>query len=904
MKLRRLELIEFKRFRDGCVLDDIAPGLNIVVGANEAGKSTIATALRAAFLERFKTTRVADFAPEGLAQARPTVIVDFDVGDTAYHLSKTFLHRPRCELRVGDRRLEGEQAEDTLAGLLGFDYPLKGQSKPTHAGVPGLLWITQGSSQSLAEPAQHAGTHLRDALTRLSGELIATDGDRLFQRVADARSQVLDARNGRPKGRFREVADALEQAQQSCATLAGQKATWEGDVDRLAELRKAHAADAAEAPWVAFEQRAAQARAQLAVLAREREALDAAQTRVEQARATVALLAEHVARDQADVQKMHELVTQRAQAEALAAQAAAREQAARAAVQQAEAAATAAAARLALAQRQQDQQERHERLTQARQTLQVLTQKSEAAQAQALTARHLGEQARRLAFSREDVKRLQALATRQMQWQARAQTAATRVDYTLLPGQVMHVGDHALTGHGEHLVLSAQELHIDGVGRLRIVPGGEDLAHVAGELASVTQAFEAMCARLDVADVEQAEARALASERAAQDAEHAAKLLTLLAPQGVDSLVHAVTLAENDLSALLAAGSQGDIEQARSCDTDDQPGDQGQADRQGCDPALPGVGATDSVPPEHTLAQARQHHEQAAAELSAAREALHRAVSGTQTAQAQVKWLSDQHAAHAAQTHEGRDEASRQARLDRLQAERASVFDLDAHTRQLRAALDAQHADLIEQDAQRWERSARVARDTHQTRGAAISQLQGKLEQAGTQGVGEAWAAAQADVQRLQRRYDEMDLRARALTLLHERLGAQRDAATHRLFAPLARRLAHYLNLLFPQATVTLSDDFTPSILQRGATQDALARLSFGTQEQLGVLTRLAYADVLQQAGRPTLIVLDDALVHTDDARREHIKRALFDAATRHQILMLTCHGQAWRDMGVILRRI
>lgn len=901
MKLRRLELIEFKRFRDGCVLEDIEPGLNIVVGANEAGKSTIATALRAAFLERFKTKGVADFAPEGLAQARPTVIVDFDIGCTAYHLSKTFLHRPRCELQAGERRLEGEQAEDALAALLGFDYSLKGQSKPAQAGVPGLLWITQGSSQSVSEPAQHAGNHLRDALTRLSGELIATDGDRLFERVAQARAQVLDARNGRPKGRFREVADALEQAQQTCAALAEQKAAWEGDVDRLAELRAAHAADASEAPWIAFEQRASQARARLTVLAREREALDAAQARLEQARATVALLAEHVARDQADVDKMHELLAQRGQAEALAARAATHEQVARTTVQRAEAAAALAAAQWDRAQRQQEQQERHDRLMQARQALEALTQKAEAAQAQAVTARELGEQARKLAFSREDVKRLQALATRQMQGQARAQTAATRVDYTLLPGQVIHLGDSALAGQGEHLVLSAQELHIEGVGRLRIVPGGEDLAHAAAELASVTQAFQALCARLDVAGVEQAEARALASERAVQDAEHATKLLTLLAPQGVDSLVHAVTLARNDLSALVAAQrEQDDAAQERSSDS----GDRGQAARPASPAALPDGVTADPAPPELTLAQARQHHEQSAAELSAAREALHRAVSGVHTAQAQVKWLSDQYAAYGADAREGRDEASRQARLARLQAERAAVVELEAHTRQLHAALEAQHPDLIEQDAQRWERSARVARDTHQTRGAAISQLQGKLEQAGTQGVGEAWAAAQADVQRLQRRYDEMNLRARALTLLHERLGAQRDAATHRLFAPLARRLAHYLNLLFPQATVTLGDDFTPSILQRGATQDALARLSFGTQEQLGVLTRLAYADVLQEAGRPTLIVLDDALVHTDDARREHIKRALFDAATRHQILMLTCHGQAWRDMGVILRRI
>ena len=114
----------------------------------------------------------------------------------------------------------------------------------------------------------------------------------------------------------------------------------------------------------------------------------------------------------------------------------------------------------------------------------------------------------------------------------------------------------------------------------------------------------------------------------------------------------------------------------------------------------------------------------------------------------------------------------------------------------------------------------------------------------------------------------------------------------------------HYLNLLFPQAGLVLDDDLTPRSLTRAGQTNVVPTLSFGTQEQLGVLTRLAYADVLAEAGRPVLLVLDDALVHTDDARREQMKRALFDAASRHQILMLTCHADAWRDMGVVQRRI
>ena len=95
-----------------------------------------------------------------------------------------------------------------------------------------------------------------------------------------------------------------------------------------------------------------------------------------------------------------------------------------------------------------------------------------------------------------------------------------------------------------------------------------------------------------------------------------------------------------------------------------------------------------------------------------------------------------------------------------------------------------------------------------------------------------------------------------------------------------------------------------PVALKRSGAEDALAALSFGTQEQLGILARFAYADLLKEAGRPTLLLLDVALVHADDARRDVMKRAVFDAASRHQVLLFTCHAAAWRDMGVAQRPI
>ena len=58
MKLSRIALEEFRKFRQPMVLDGLQDGLNLFVGANEAGKSTVASAIRAAFLERYSTSKV------------------------------------------------------------------------------------------------------------------------------------------------------------------------------------------------------------------------------------------------------------------------------------------------------------------------------------------------------------------------------------------------------------------------------------------------------------------------------------------------------------------------------------------------------------------------------------------------------------------------------------------------------------------------------------------------------------------------------------------------------------------------------------------------------------------------------------------------------------------------------
>lgn len=147
-----------------------------------------------------------------------------------------------------------------------------------------------------------------------------------------------------------------------------------------------------------------------------------------------------------------------------------------------------------------------------------------------------------------------------------------------------------------------------------------------------------------------------------------------------------------------------------------------------------------------------------------------------------------------------------------------------------------------------------------------------------------------------------------ALDLLRNRLTEHRLELTRQLQTPLQRHLNHYLQLLFPEASLTVDEHLIPEVLIRqglaGEERGKFEELSFGVREQTALISRLAYADLLLEAGRPTLIILDDALVHSDAERLTAMKRVLYDAGQRHQILLFTCHPDNWRDMGVIARDV
>ncbi|MCE3248260.1 MAG: hypothetical protein K0R41_2085, partial [Geminicoccaceae bacterium] len=244
MKLRALELEQFRKFDRPVRVAGIADGLNLVVGPNEMGKSTLFAALQAVLFERHRSQgqTVRSLHPAGHEGASPHVALEFEAGGRRYRIEKRFLRRPSAELLLPDgRQLHGEAAEEALELLLAGGDAI-GQSgnrrgTPDALGVWNLLWVGQG--QSFVQPAVAAGARdtLQAALDSQIGEILAGDqGGALLGELERAWRELV-YKTGKPRGRYKEADDARKALDGEVAGLAARQDELERDRDELDRVR-------------------------------------------------------------------------------------------------------------------------------------------------------------------------------------------------------------------------------------------------------------------------------------------------------------------------------------------------------------------------------------------------------------------------------------------------------------------------------------------------------------------------------------------------------------------------------------------------------------------------------------------------------------------------------------------
>jgi hypothetical protein len=136
-----------------------------------------------------------------------------------------------------------------------------------------------------------------------------------------------------------------------------------------------------------------------------------------------------------------------------------------------------------------------------------------------------------------------------------------------------------------------------------------------------------------------------------------------------------------------------------------------------------------------------------------------------------------------------------------------------------------------------------------------------------------------------------------ALQLLDSELRAEEMRSQDQYLRPISERLAPYVDLVFPGADITVAENFAPASLRRANDREAIAALSEGTQEQLAVMVRLAFGRLMADTGSAVPVILDDALVYSDDERILRMFAAFITAARHHQLIVLTCRSRTFSSL-------
>lgn len=862
--IRQIAVDGFRKFRTPFAIDDLTDGLNIVIEPNETGKSTLLEALRAAFFVRHNTRNqlAQSFAPYGEAVG-PEIKVTFDVNGAPWSLTKRFLKSPLLEITGPQGRAQGDDAEARLNTLLGSVRDTSRGGDVSTYGALGLLWVAQTEALAVSGPGQIVRDTIASTLEAEVGSIMGGEAYRRVRQRIDAQYELYWSPSGQRRGRqndARERADAAEAAAR-------------GANERLAALEKSFSdLDAA--------------RGRLKIVQREIADETDAQARkdlvasLEIARAAAQILSTRKAEQEAAAAKLkglEDLKSRHAAATISRDNAKSALETARA--KRAELSETLSTAKTKVASAREELEAARSERQDARAALAAGEQALHLSRRQAATAaarrRHdellkleqLHREADAVAATAIPTKTIETLEANDRavgQAQAVVDAGATRltlsgtVDGVTIDGEPMSAGERTIT-RAAHIAIGGAQL---------IVSPPAAAASAEETLVVAIRKRKAALDELQIPDLAAARSRNEAARDAAADLRTLSARIeaatpadeTLQIAAGAEALkLFVAELASQaseaeitlpDVTTLAAALEAADTKLARAEGTQDS--------------AIAALRRAEEADAPLALAEAGAVSD--LANTTALRQEI----------EARPEWVPlDADLDRARETAAGAAVQLEEAKRN------ASAHDISAINRKIEI-IDAR---------------IRVASDTRNRLETEIARLEGNVESEGGLGLADRAAAAQEEVvaadAALQRATEEAD----TLKLLRDTLESARNETAAKFVGPVARRAKRYISQLLPDCDLTFADDLTLASVSRAGVDESCAALSRGTQEQLAVLTRIAFADLLLEQGRPVSLILDDPLVYSDDGRLDIMIEILIEASARMQIILLTCRDRAFRHI-------
>lgn len=862
MKISALRLFNVKRFGGrGVAIEDIGDGVNVLSEANEFGKSTSFEALHALFFQPHSSVSADVRSLRPYSGGNPLVEADIATTEGRFRITKQYYGGRSARVTdLGSGRLvaQADEAENFIAGLI------RGGS----AGPAGLLWVRQGitgiearrKSEEDSEKQARAGL-----LESVQGEVEAITGGRRMAEIArvvgEEIEKLVTKRGPKAGGRYAaaiETRDRLAAEEQRLSTeVTSLRAALDQRTTtarRLSEL---------EQPQDRQERRAAVEKAQTALNAArsQREMLNAAEAKWQLSRDRRDLVAQNLGTLLEALEKAQALRGRLGEAELRHVQTAEKRREAAAAMSKARAQAEAAEqqeqeardllVRLDAALKARDAAERHtalqERLKQAEDARLALEQAE---------ARHA-----LVKIDPKAIDDLQVLDVEIARLRAIGDAARPSMMVAYEPGAAhsMELDGVALTDGEERRYDGEGHLSVPGIGAITLRsnrPTPDD-----SRLKQAVEKRRALLAALEAADLAAVRARHEQAQQIAAEMQGLRSRLSALAPAGLAKLREEV--AAQEPATVEAVEITGEPEEVRAAHA--QSDDNRKAARQALREAEPLQRIADEafIAAQTDLAALR-------AELTQIEAAL-----GPEDGRAERQQeLSGQ-----------LDEAARKLEADRaeLQKLRDSAADLESVEAALRRARSVEEA---------AEKEAAALRET-------IAELNGLIRALADDAVEEKWHETREALSAANARVAAFEKEVGVLQRLSSALESARTEASDLYLKPVITELRPLLGLLFDDVAISFDDKtLLPRTILRNGQEEEVERLSGGMREQLSVLTRLAFARLLARDGRPTPVILDDALVYSDDDRIEKMFDALHRQSRDQQIIVFSCRQRAFQKLG------
>ena len=884
MKLRSLAVNQFKKFTSPTRLEGIKDGLNIVVGPNEMGKSTLLDALRAVLFEKYnsKAKSIRELQNER-NEAGPVVELTFELENGLHSISKRFLKKPYARLHCPDGLvLEGHSAENKLRDLLNFSEPGTAAANPETLGMWNILWVKQGQSFSALNLPESARASLHSALESEVGTVLGGRRGRDLPQTIENRLRELVTTTGKPRGEYKTATERTAGLEEELEELGEKKKELSNTLNDLEEaqekLKRLSDAVRNKADKVKIDR-----------VRRQRNDLAELENQVETAEIELKVCELGLEQTEEKEKQRHDMKSNIAREESAVdalrkkrGETRKREKRARVNLQKLK---NKERETEIAVQKADDAVSMRSRILGAVE-LKTLIRKLNAQLEKALNAekREL-EALNRVAailVTEEIIERIKNAEREKEKALNHLSATSTLITFDMENPSGIEVDGSPLTSKKDSLqAISSTMITIPERGKIMIEPAVENRDELLDQRHKAESRLRDLLNEAGVSTVKDAETLYSNRQETFREAEFARKEAELHAPRtdeheaGAQVLTNYIKKHEQILENEMAKLGLQKLPEHQEAET--------------------------------ALQNARDESETMRDALNKARADL----NGPQN-------ILNNFQKELAET-EGRCEGD-EKRLDDLLNQLKKVEDertedqLREETEAARKAVEDQKTkvaelcakrskdDTLEQIEARVKRLEKAVEDRRNKRHKLEIDIRGLksyvdiLEGAG---LDEDIRRRKRELELWKEEHERHGREAQVLELLLETLRNAEREAKELYLSPVTDRMRPYLRLLFPGSDITIDEDLRiTGVIREAGYEEPFPLLSMGTQEQIAVLVRLAFAEMLVEQGQPATVVLDDALVFSDDARMNRMFDILNVASRKAQVLIFTCREQLFEDVG------